>query len=433
MTISSSLNAGVAGLAANANRLATISDNIANSATYGYKRVQTDFHSVVTSTGGSKYSAGGVRATTMRMIDQSGSTVTTANPTDVAIRGNGFIPVTDVNSIGLDGTGFVTRLATTGSFRLDDEGFLRTESGTVLMGIPADANGQVPDYPRDSSTALRPIQVSQNQLIGSPTTRLSLGVNLPATDTMAGASGMARNATVEYFDNLGISQTLSITMTPTVPAAGASNEWTVTIGDSAQGGATVGEYVLTFDDSRGNGGQLLSVSTTTGGAYDPATGTAPVTVASGDIDIDFGAIGGDPVITQLSNIYAPLSISKNGSPVGNMTGIEIDSQGFLVANFDVGISRRLYQIPLVDIGNPNALQAGDNQTYSPTAESGGFFLWNAGDGPTGKLISGALEQSSTDVAGELTDLIQTQRAYSSNAKVIQTVDEMLQETTNIKR
>ena len=49
------------------------------------------------------------------------------------------------------------------------------------------------------------------------------------------------------------------------------------------------------------------------------------------------------------------------------------------------------------------------------------------------LLSYALEESATDVAGELTSLIQTQRAYSSNAKVIQTVDEMLQETTNIKR
>ena len=60
-------------------------------------------------------------------------------------------------------------------------------------------------------------------------------------------------------------------------------------------------------------------------------------------------------------------------------------------------------------------------------------MWDAGDGPTGDLVSSALESSSTDVAGELTNLIQTQRAYSSNAKVIQTVDEMLQETTNIKR
>ena len=64
MTISSSLNAGVAGLAANASRLATISDNIANSSTHGYKRASTDFHSLVINSGSGTYSAGGVRITT---------------------------------------------------------------------------------------------------------------------------------------------------------------------------------------------------------------------------------------------------------------------------------------------------------------------------------------------------------------------------------
>ncbi|MEE4188431.1 MAG: flagellar basal body rod C-terminal domain-containing protein, partial [Roseobacter sp.] len=66
-------------------------------------------------------------------------------------------------------------------------------------------------------------------------------------------------------------------------------------------------------------------------------------------------------------------------------------------------------------------------------ESGGFFLWDAGEGPVGDVVSFALEESATDIAAELTNLIVTQRAYSSSAKVIQTVDEMLQETTNIKR
>ncbi|WP_010442490.1 flagellar basal body protein, partial [Ruegeria conchae] len=70
MTISSSLNAGVAALKANANRLATISDNIANSSTFGYKRVEIDFHSMVTSGQGGSYSAGGVRTTSQRLIDQ---------------------------------------------------------------------------------------------------------------------------------------------------------------------------------------------------------------------------------------------------------------------------------------------------------------------------------------------------------------------------
>ena len=107
--------------------------------------------------------------------------------------------------------------------------------------------------------------------------------------------------------------------------------------------------------------------------------------------------------------------------------------GFVRANFDIGITRTIYQIPLIDLPNPNGLISEDNQMYRTSADSGSIFLWDAGDGPTGDIVSNALEESATDVAGELTQLIQTQRAYSSNAKVIQTVDEMLQETTNIKR
>jgi len=66
-------------------------------------------------------------------------------------------------------------------------------------------------------------------------------------------------------------------------------------------------------------------------------------------------------------------------------------------------------------------------------DSGPLYLWDAGNGPTGSVVGYAREESTSDIAQELTQLIQTQRAYSSNAKVIQTVDEMLQETTNIKR
>ena len=128
-------------------------------------------------------------------------------------------------------------------------------------------------------------------------------------------------------------------------------------------------------------------------------------------------------MTQLSDSFAPTSITKDGFPVGNMTSVEIDGNGFLSAVFDTGITRVLYQVPLVDVPNPNGLEALDNQTYSLSNESGSFFLWDAGDGPTGDIVGFALEESATDVAGELTQLIQTQRAYSSNAKVIQTVDE----------
>ncbi len=436
MTISSSLNAGVAGLAANATRLATISDNIANSATYGYKRAQADFHSMVINSGRGSYSAGGVRVTTGRMIDQPGAFATTSNPTDLAIRGRGFLPVTNETALISQTDDFPLYLGTTGSFRTDANGFLKTSTGLVLLGWPANPDGSIPTYPRDTNAGLRPVQIQTNQFAAEPTTRMSLGVNLPATETIVGADGLPLELSVEYFDNLGTSQSINVSYTPTVPvppATGASNEWTMVLTDSAQGNAVIGEYVLQFDDTRGGGGTIASVTTVSGGAYDPLTGVFQVAVAGGPIDITIGAIGDSNGMSQLSDSFAPTSITKDGFPVGNMTSIEVDGNGFVRANFDTGITRVLYQIPLVDIPNPNGLRALDNQTYQTSNTSGSMFLWDAGDGPTGDVVAYALEESATDVAGELTALIQTQRAYSSNAKVIQTVDEMLQETTNIKR
>ena len=135
MTISSSMNAGVAGLNANANRLATITDNIANSSTYGYKRAETDFHSVVLNgSAQSSYSAGGVRASNMRLIDERGPLISTANATDLAIDGRGFLPVTDAGSLDSTDSTYPISLVTTGSFRPDADGVLRTETGLVLMG-----------------------------------------------------------------------------------------------------------------------------------------------------------------------------------------------------------------------------------------------------------------------------------------------------------
>ena len=433
MTISSSLNAGVAGLAANATRLATISDNISNSGTYGYKRADTDFHSLVIVNSRGAYSAGGVRATTQRLIDQRGALVATDNPTDIAVRGRGMFPVTTEADVNIANGENPMLLQTTGSFRADDQGYLRSSSGLVLMGWPATPDGTIPAYPRDSTVGLQPVRINANQFAGEPTTEMKLAVNLPATSTEAGAAGITEPLSIEYFDNLGKSANLSVVFTPTVPATGSSNAWTMTITDSASGGATVGEYSLTFDDSRGGGGTLATVTTVSGGAYDPANGTFDVNVAGGPINITIGTIGSPQGITQLGDNFAPVNISKNGTQVGSLTSIEIDPNGFFRASFDIGINRVLYQIPLIDVPNINGLEALDQQAYRVTPESGSFFMWDAGDGPTGDVVSFAREESTTDVAGELTELIQTQRAYSSNAKVIQTVDEMLQETTNIKR
>jgi flagellar hook protein FlgE len=433
MTISSSLNAGVAGLNANASRLAAISDNIANSSTFGYRRVETSFDSLVLAGAGGNYSAGGVRATSERLIDQGGSLVTTSNPTDLSVRGRGFIPVSLTSDVEVANGQPPMLLTTTGSFRTDSDGRLVTASGLTLLGWPADANGTVPAFPRDTADGLVPVRINVNQLTGEPTTSINLGVNLPATETEAGTPGTPRDLSIEYFDNLGRSETVLASFTPIVPAAGTSNQWTMTLRDSAQGDAVIGEYTLEFDESRLSGGTLLDVSTVSGGPYDPATGSLLVSVEGGPMEINIGRLGSADGLTQLSDSFAPLSISKDGSPVGNMVSVEVDANGFVHATFDTGATRTIFQVPLVDLPNPNGMIALDRQTYRPSIDSGSFFLWNAGDGPTGDMVAFSRQESATDVARELTDMIQTQRAYSSNARVVQTVDEMLQETTNIIR
>jgi len=445
MSISSSLNAGVAGLAANATRLATISDNIANSGTYGYKRATTDFESMVlaqTRNSGT-YSAGGVRASTGRLIDERGSIVSTANATDLAVSGRGFLPVASAANYDNTQGEQPLMMTTTGSFHTDSDGVLRTDSGLVLLGWAANADGSIPTMPRDTVGGLVPVVINANQTAGDPTTAMNLGVNLPSSETEASASGDALPLSVEYFGNLGNSESLDITFTPTLPTSGSSNEWTMVIRDSATiddpttaaDESILGEYTLVFDNTSVNGGTLASVTTLSGGTYDPATGTVDLSVAEGlqNITLTIGKIGDTNGLTQLATDFAPTSITKDGSPVGNLTAVEIDNEGYIKATYDTGFIRTVYQIPLVDVPNPNGLSALDNQTFQVSPTSGSFFLWDAGDGPTGTIEGYAREGSAVDVAQELTNLIQTQRAYSSNAKVIQTVDEMLQETTNIKR
>ncbi|MEH6775146.1 MAG: flagellar hook-basal body complex protein [Cereibacter changlensis] len=439
MTISSSLNAGVAGLNANATRLATIADNIANSGTFGYKRAAADFDSMVItgSSGSGTYSAGGVRANTMRLIDERGAVIATSNPMDIAIAGRGMLPVISSSSLNSMSGDRPLMMTTTGSFRTDADGVLMTQSGLVLMGWPADADGTIASMPRDTMVGLEPVVINANQTAGDPTTEINMGINLPAVDTEFGASGAARTTSIEYFGNLGTSETLDVTFTPSLPALATdpgTNTWTMVITDSASGGAVVGEYTLVFNDSRTNGGTLNSV-TAIGASpvYDAAAGSVTLTVEGGPIEVTVGKVGDTNGLTQLSSSFAPTSITKDGSPVGNLTAVEIDESGFIQATYDTGFTRVIYQIPLVDVPNPNGLIAMNDQTFEVSPVSGSFFLWDAGDGPTGSIVGYAREGSTTDVAAELTNLIQTQRAYSSNAKIIQTVDEMLQETTNIKR
>lgn len=450
MGISSSMNAGISGLAANANKLATISDNIANSQTFGYKRSDVDFASMAVSDakspntmgGGRWFTAGGVRTTAIWEIDAKGATATTSNPTDIALTGRGMLPVTAMASVGQTGSDLPFMLTATGSFLPDANGYLRTPSGLVLMGWPADGNGDIPTQPRDSAAGLTPVQINRSTVAAQSTTTIGLNANLPATATQPGAPGDVLPVTVEYFDNLGASQTLAMAFTPSVPAPGApqTNTWTMEITDQASG-LHAGSFEIVFGDAPPSAGMPITVTQTVPGAppastvYDPASGVVTLNLGSQTIALGIGSTDptGPQHLSQLSSTFSPVGVTKDGNPAGTFTGVTIDEKGFLRASYSSGFSQVIYQVPVVDVPNFNGLRVLDNQSFALSRESGSMFLWDAGSGPTGGMLGFAREQSTTDIAQELTQLIQTQRAYSSNAKIIQTVDEMLQETTNLKR
>ena len=438
MSISSALNSGVAGLNANGVRLASISDNIANSSTFGYKRVRTDFSSLVMpGASPGSYSAGGVRSSVMRLIDERGPLVTTDNATDIAVGGRGFIPVVEQTKAGQ--TPVEMMLTTTGSFFPNADGVLTTDTGLVLLGWPAERDGTVAGFARDTPAGLEPVRIPRTEGTADPTTQIQLGVNLPATATRVGADPDPIVLSLEYFDNVGVAGQLQATLTPTPPVAPAtaSNSWTMEVIEEATGNV-VGEYTLQFSGTPADGGRLETVTPVGGApAYDPVTGSVTLTIGAGP-DAQEIAIGiGDNEVgrgmTQLSDRFAPIAITKDGAPVGSLVSVQVDPTGKIDAVYDSGIIRTVYQVPVVDVPNPNGLDALSNQLFRVSRDSGPFFLWDAGSGPVGAMAGFAREQSTTDVATELTNLIQTQRAYSSNAKVVQTTDEMLQETTNLKR
>ena len=455
MGISSAMNAGVMGLNVNSSKLATISDNIANSETKGYKRANIEFNSLVLTERPTAYDAGGVRASTTREIDDQGALLSTRSGTDLAISGRGFLPVTDIADVNRDAKELPLKLLRTGSFRPDQNGVLQTGSGLALLGWPRLTDGSFSTV----QTALVPIQVDALSLSAERTQNMDVKLNLDAdaaTDTVLPMP-------IEFYDTLGRSQYVDLVWTKTSTANQWRLEvWTQPYRDANNIVNVVPDhaFMVEFDDSpTGTPGGILTIEqydiATTPPTINATTGARDYTAVTlgastdwntttgiftynptgtgGEIAINLGSIGSDSNVVQYSAESQVLSVDKDGSPASTLIGIEIDQNGLMDAVFESGVRQTLYKIPIANVQNPNGMRALDGQAFALTRESGSVYFYDAGSGPTGALVSSALEESTTDVAEELTQLIKTQRAYSSNAKIIQTVDEMLQETTNLKR
>jgi flagellar hook protein FlgE len=190
--------------------------------------------------------------------------------------------------------------------------------------------------------------------------------------------------------------------------------------------------------SNGNG-RLASTKITPN--YPAAVAGAPLGIdwldASGPNDssvtLDLGTIGSAAGLSQFSSDYNVSFVLQNAAEVGELHGVTVDQEGLVMASFTNGATQRIYELPIATFANPLALDPRTGNVYAQTAASGEFNLRDAGRGGAGTIAPSSLEGADVDLAEEFTKTIVTQRAYSANARVITTTDEMLDELIRISR
>lgn len=134
-------------------------------------------------------------------------------------------------------------------------------------------------------------------------------------------------------------------------------------------------------------------------------------------------IGGALTGLQTVNIRR-LPAGVDAAAIGELTGVEIDPQGFVIATYASGETRALYRIPIALFANADALQEAEATAFRATTAAGRLRLAGAGAQAAGDIAGAALEQSTVDIGAEFTTLIQTQRAYATNARILSVADEL---------
>lgn len=136
--------------------------------------------------------------------------------------------------------------------------------------------------------------------------------------------------------------------------------------------------------------------------------------------------------SQFAGNFDVIFSDQDGAELGLRTGVSIDRDGFVIAEFSNGASTELYKLPLATFANPNGLGEVSGTAYSETEQSGEENLREAGTGGAGFLEASTVEVSNVDLGDEFAKLIIAQRAFSANTRVINTVDQMTEELLRLR-
>jgi flagellar hook protein FlgE len=412
------MRTSVSGMDAQANRLSTVADNIANSSTVGYKRASTEFSSLVLESGGAAYESGSVETRVRIGVGDQGTLRFTTSVTDLAVKGNGFFLVNNES-----GQTFLSRA---GAFVKDGNGDLINAAGYRLMGYSL-APGAPPPV-ANGTAGLQVVNIGTVALQAEPSTAGTLNVNLPSnaaieTDLPSGNAGTAvytAKTSLVTYDNLGNQVTVDVYMTKT-----AAETWEVAVYNQADADPTSGSFPYA---AAALVTETLLFDATTGALDGGSPTTVDIPIPNGGtVTLDMGQS------TQLATDYTVLDAEVNGNAPSEVDRVEIADDGTLYVVFQNGARQGTYRIPLANVPSPDNLTPLAGNVFAPSVNSGDMQIGFAGEGGFGSIISGALEQSTVDLASELTAMIESERNYTANSKVFQTGSELIDVVVNLKR
>jgi flagellar hook protein FlgE len=418
------------GLQAHSDAMNTVSDNIANISTTGYKQNQARFGDILSSTvadaAAGKAQGQGATITGIQTNFTQGTMQPTGRSTDLALQGNGFFVVKGAYA-GTDGQ-FFTR---DGGFHMDANGALVNSHGLIVQGYMADKQGVAQSQISDmqvGGVALVPPKATSTGII-----RANLDSQAPVIpfDLTQPASTSTFGTSLTVFDSRGAPYDCDLYF---CNVGGNSYSWHAVVDGGTQTGGTAGTNfeagtgTLTFDTD----GFLVSPSTDTAtfnfvGA-DPAQAIA---FTFGDATADGGT--GRDGITSYQGTSNITFLEQNGYAEGALLGVSVDDSGGVFGSFTNGLQRFLGTVGVANFVNPEGLGRVGGSLFIVNGESGLPAIGPPGVGGRGNIVAGALEQSNVNLSQEFVNLLTYQRGFEANTRSIKASDQMLQELVNLTR
>ncbi len=406
------------GLDASQDALQSISNNLANVDTDGYKDQNLTFSDVFAGASSSNgagdplQTGAGVNVASTTSDFTEGATSSTGISSNMAINGNGFFVVQQSNG--------QVAYSRAGDFTQSPTGTLVAPDGSEVMGYPA-TDGVV-----NTSAPLQPLQVGSDSVL--PATA-STTFNAVQNLNSSAAVGDTTSSPITVYDSLGDSHVVTLNFTKT-----GANQWSYsatapsTDGSASDGATNTGSSVtlatgtLSFDSS----GNLTSTTPIAFQGFNPSDGAATMNLTWDLADSD-----GNGSVTQTDLASGLTAKTVSGSSAATLSSYAVQADGTVEGTYSNGQTQALGQVALATVSNVQGMAQIGNNLYQTTSGSGQASIGTANSGARGSIVGGDVEGSNVDVASEFSKMIVAQQAYEANAKSVTTFDQVVQTTLSM--